>query len=252
MVKIKINKNVAELYLARPEVKNAVNPELIDLLISNLKNLARNENVKIVIISGKGNVFCAGADLTWLADIKNHSYEENLSESKKFIDLLNLINHFPKPIIAKVGGVAIGAGAGIALSCDVITASDDAVFGISEVAIGIVPAAIVPIVKRRIGETRTREYLITGERISARRALEIGMINYSVPSDELSDKTLNICKNIIKNAPKAISQVREMIRKVDDLSSSELDNYLAENIAKVRSSDEARAGIENFLSKKNK
>jgi len=244
------NSGIAELILSRPEVKNAINPELIDSLISALNNLEQNENIKIVVITGKGNVFCAGADLAWLSDIKNHTYEENLSESKKFIELLNLINNYPKPILAKVNGPAIGAGAGIALSCDIIIASDNASFGISEVAIGIVPAAIVPIVKKRIGETKTREYLITGQRISSELALRIGMINYSVSGDELDRKVFNICNKILNNYPNAVNQVRKMIRKVDDLSGDKLDGYLTESIAEVRSSYEAKAGIENFLSKK--
>ncbi len=253
MVKIKINNlGIATLSLARPEVKNAINPEFIDLLISTLHDIENDDNVKIVVITGKGNVFCAGADLTWLAGIGQHSYEDNLSESRKFVDLLNFINHFPKPIIAKVCGAAIGAGAGIALSCDIVVADHSASFGISEVAIGIVPAAIVPIVKKRIGETKTREYLITGQRIHSGLALEIGMINYSVPVDELGDKVLFIAELILNNSLGAVGQVRKMIRDIDYLNGDELYHYLSQSIAKVRTSPEAKAGISKFLSQRNK
>lgn len=241
---------ITTIKLNRPRVRNALNPDMIIELIETLNSLKDDESIRVIILTGVGSSFSSGADLDWLKEIGEHSYEQNLSESAKFVELVNTIHNFPVPIISMVNGPAIGAGAGIALASDIVVASKTAVFGISEVAIGIVPAAIIPLVKSRLGETKSREYLITGERIDAQTASKIGMINYTVNDYKLEDFTKEIAERIVKNGPKAVKRVREMITKVDHLSGNELNEYLTKEVAEVRTSEEGREGMRAFLEKR--
>lgn len=250
MLKIQKNNFITTLEIDRPDRKNALNAELIQLLIDQLEKLNLDSETRLIIITGSENSFCAGADLNWLKDISHMNYDENLTDSQKFVELLNLVNNHNKPIISYVNGPAIGGGAGIALSSDIIIAKNDAFFGISEVGIGIIPAAIVPIVKKRIGETKTREHLITGERISAIRAYEYGMVNYIGDSTECEKMIDKLSERIINNGPNAVKKVREMIRKVDYLEGEHLDDYISETIAMLRMTDEAKEGIDAFLNKR--
>lgn len=247
MLITKLNNNIAEITISRPEVKNAINSELIDKFLTEL-NKIENSDAKILIIKGENGVFSSGADLNWLKNVNHLTYDEIYNDSLNFVKLLNKINHFKIPVISVVNGAAIGGGAGIALSSDIVIASERAVFGISELYYGIVPAAIVPIVKKRMGETLAREYLITGERIKAEKALKFGMINYLIPENELESFTSEFIKKIINNAPNATKKVREMIREIDNIESQ--DDYIAKVIADLRVSDEGKEGINAFLEKR--
>lgn len=247
MLKTKIQNYIAEITISRLEVKNAINSELIDLFLKELE-IVSNSKTKVLIIKGENGVFSSGADLNWLKDVNHLSYQEIYDDSLNFVELLNQINHFPIPVISIVDGAAIGGGAGIALCSDVVIASERAVFGISELYYGIVPAAIVPIVKKRIGETLAREYLLTGERINANKALDIGMINYLIQIEELESFTNDFIQKIIKNAPLATKKVREMIRQIDEIENQ--DQYIAKVIADLRISEEGKEGINAFLEKR--
>lgn len=247
MLKTKIQNYIAEITISRLEVKNAINSELIDLFLKELE-IVSNSKTKVLIIKGENGVFSSGADLNWLKDVNHLSYQEIYDDSLNFVELLNQINHFPIPVISIVDGAAIGGGAGIALCSDVVIASERAVFGISELYYGIVPAAIVPIVTKRIGETLAREYLLTGERINANKALDIGMINYLIQIEELESFTNDFIQKIIKNAPLATKKVREMIRQIDEIENQ--DQYIAKVIADLRISEEGKEGINAFLEKR--
>jgi methylglutaconyl-CoA hydratase len=250
MLKSNIKSNVIEISISRPEVKNALNSELITLLINKLEEIENNKSLKVLVIKSENGVFSSGADLNWLRDVNHLTYDELYQDSLNFVKLLNKINNFPIPVISIVDGAAIGGGAGIALCSDIIIASEKAVFGISELHYGIVPAAIVPIVKKRIGETKAREYLLTGERINAEQALQIGMINYVKPDSELEDFADKLISKIYKNAPLATYELRQMIRQVDNYKDEELDDYIAKTIADLRISDEGKEGINAFLEKR--
>lgn len=247
MLKTKQQNNITEITISRPEVKNAINSELIALFLEELDNVKKSD-ARLLIIKGENGVFSSGADLNWLKDINHLSYQEIYNDSLNFVELLNQINHFPIPVVSIVDGAAIGGGAGIALCSDIVIASNRAVFGISELYYGIIPAAIVPIVKKRIGETLAREYLLTGERIKADKALEIGMINYVIQTEELESFTNNFAQKIIKNAPLATQKLREMIRNIDYQENQ--DQYIAKVIADLRISDEGKEGIDAFLEKR--
>ncbi|MDC1068270.1 enoyl-CoA hydratase-related protein [Candidatus Kapabacteria bacterium] len=250
MIISKIENYILEITLSRPKVKNALNAELISKLSNLLQDNQSNSKVRVVVIQGSNGVFSSGADLKWLENISHFSYQENYSDSREFVKLINTINYYPKPIISKVEGAAIGGGSGIALASDIILATPDSFFGISEVAIGIIPAAIIHLVNLRLGETKAREYLLTGERIPAIEALKYGMINYCIPITELDIKLNQITSRIVNNGPNAVTKVKEMQRSVSSMKKNDLSEYISETIAQLRSSAEAKEGIKAFLSKR--
>lgn len=247
---IEINQQVATITINRPEVKNALNAELILELTNAFKELDSNPEIKITVITGAGNIFCSGADLNWLREVKDFGYEENLTDSEKLVDLLDAIAQHSKTTIAKVNGSAVGGGVGIILSCDLIFANSEAIFGVSEVAIGIIPAAIVHLLIERIGLTKAKEYLITGNRITAQTAQDIGLINYAIPAYELDNIINTHIAKILSNGTYAISKVKEMINKVEKLDDKDLRKYISKTIAELRTGDEAKEGIAAFLEKR--
>jgi methylglutaconyl-CoA hydratase len=244
---VELNEDVAKITLNRVKVRNALNNEMITELIDALRYLSNVSNLRALIITGAGTVFSSGADLNWLLSLKEKSYEENYKDSEKLVELLEFIENFPTPTIAMLNGSAVGGGVGVMLSCDIILSIDTANFSISEVTKGVVPAAIVHLVIERIGTTRAKEYLITGKRINAKEALDIGLINYSLSEEELISKLTEIINTITNNAPVATRKVKEMINKSKHLNNKERKNYISHTIAELRTGKEANDGINKFL-----
>lgn len=249
-IKLEIKNNIAYLILNRPELKNAVNNMMIEELHLAFDALKAQNNFEILIITGRGNTFCSGADLNWLKEVSNHSYDENYEESLRLIELLYKIKEFPKPVIAKINGSAVGAGVGIMLSCDIIYSIDNAKFGLSEVSIGIVPAAIVNFVIERIGLTKAKEILLTGNRINAIEAEKFGLINKALNNDEFEICIDNKVNELLKNGSNAMKVAKEMINKVQFLSKPEIFDYVATTVAELRLNPECQEGISAFLDKR--
>lgn len=247
---LNFNNSVATITLNRPEVRNALNSAFVEELYSVFDELNHDANVRCIVITGSGKTFCAGADLNWLGEINEYTYSQNYDESKRLIELLYLIHNHSKPVIAKVNGSAVGGGVGLMLVSDIIISDEDAIFGLSEVSIGIVPAAIIPFMLDRIGETKAREYLITGERINAQTAKEIGLINYTYNRDKIHVETERIINLILNNGPSAVKTVKEMINVLKYASESQTIDYIAEIIAKLRMGTEGQEGIKSFLEKR--
>ncbi|MBX3044240.1 MAG: enoyl-CoA hydratase/isomerase family protein [Candidatus Kapabacteria bacterium] len=249
-INLYIDKSVATITLSRPEVRNALNSKVISELTDAFTLLNEDAQVRCIVMTGEGQSFCSGADLTWLGEIADYNYEQNFAESKKLVELLYLIHDHSKPVIAKVNGSAVGGGVGLMLVSDIIFVEENAFFGLSEVAIGIVPAAIVPLVLARIGETKARELLITGERINSKQALEMGLINYVVNRNNLNSEVQNKIDFILKNGPLAVKTVKEMMTLLRNSSRDESIVYISDVIAKLRTGEEGREGMKAFLEKR--
>jgi len=248
-IKYTQEKNICKITINRPEVRNALNSLVVNELYDAFSKAEKDENIRLVILSGEGKSFCAGADLKWLGEVADFSYEQNYDESYKLVKLLYLIHDLSKPVIARVNGSAVGGGVGLMLVSDIIIADDESLFGISEVSIGIVPAAIVPFILNRIGETKAREYLITGERINAKTAQEIGLINYAVKRELLDKKVNTTVDLILGNGPNALRIVKSMINIIKKSGNEEHLDYIAQTIAELRISLEGQEGMRAFLSK---
>ncbi|MFQ6070415.1 MAG: enoyl-CoA hydratase/isomerase family protein [Candidatus Aminicenantales bacterium] len=240
----------ARITLNRPEIHNAFNSRMISEIDRVLDLVREDKSVRVLIITGKGKSFCAGADIHWLRDIINYTYEENYRESLHLAEILHKLYSLPKPSVAAVNGPAIGGGNGLLSACDIVIASEGAIFGLSEVKIGLVPAAISPYVLKRIGEGNAREYFLTGKRITAEKAFEIGLVNRVVPHEKLEDEVDEIVKQLLSSGPEAMASCKELIFNVLRMDLEEAKEYTARVIANLRVSEEGQEGMSSFLEKR--
>jgi len=215
-----------------------------------LADLAKNRDVRVLVVAAEGSAFCAGADFHWMGKMVEADFEENLADSLKLADMLAALYRFPRPTIARVQGSAFGGGVGVAACCDIVVAAQTALFSFSEVKIGLVPACISPFVIRRIGEGRTREYFLTGERITAQRAYEIGYANKVVPEAELDKAVKGYVSRFLAAGPEALGVCKRMLEDVPSMSLAEARDYTARVIANLRISEEGLEGMKAFLHKR--
>jgi len=241
---------VLRLTMNRPEVHNAFNATMIRELALEFEEARKDADVRLVVLTGAGESFCAGADLNWMREIIRYSFEQNLRESRELAELMHSIYALPKPTIARINGAVIGGGTGLFSACDIVIASDRAKFGLSEVKIGLVPAAIGPYVIRRIGESAARELFLTGERFDAGRALEIGLVNKVVSHAELDDKVEEVVRLLLSSGPEAIAKCKELLQRVPAMGLDEAKSYTAEMIARLRVNPEGQEGMAAFLEKR--
>jgi methylglutaconyl-CoA hydratase len=241
---------VAIVILDRPEVHNAFNEVMIVELTEIFQKISEDDSVRVVVLTGNGKSFSAGADLNWMKKMINYSYEQNLEDSLKLAELFYLMYSLPKPIIARVNGAAIGGGAGLVAVCDIAIAAENAKFSLSEVKLGLVPACISPYVIRKVGEGRCREFFLTGERLTAKRALESGLVNRVVPSEELDQAVQETVDQLISSGPKAMAMCKELLKNVPGMDFEKAKTYTADMIASMRIGDEGQEGMNAFLEKR--
>jgi methylglutaconyl-CoA hydratase len=249
-IKVLRQGHVVRIVLNRPEVHNAFNGRMVEDLAAAVEAVANDRAARVAVLTGEGKSFCAGADLNWMREVIHYSFEQNLKESLAIAEFLYRLYSLPIPTIARVNGAAIGGGTGFLSACDIVIASEEAKFGLSEVKIGLVPAAISPYVLRRIGESRAREYFLTGERFDARRAQEIGLVNRAVPADALDQAVEGTVKLILSSGPEALAKCKELIQRTPHLSFEEVKDYTARMIAGLRVSAEGQEGMASFLEKR--
>ncbi len=241
---------VAWVTLNRPEVHNAFNVKMIEEITEAVHRVKEDGAVRIVVLTGSGKSFCSGADLNWLREIVDYSFEQNLEESRALADVLFQLYTLTKPTIALVNGAAIGGGTGFLSACDMAVAAEEAVFGLSEVKIGLVPAAISPYVLRKIGESKAREYFLTGKRISAGKAQEIGLVNEVVPLEKLSESMDRLIEDLLTSGPEAMASCKELIMKTSNARIEDVKEFTAIMIAGLRVSEEGQEGMASFLEKR--
>ncbi len=246
----KIEKQVSYVILNRPEVHNAFNDKMIEELTQVFNEIENIKDIRVVVLKGEGKSFCAGADLNWMRRVKDYSYEENLKESLALADMLYKIYTCPKPTIAQVHGHAIGGGTGLVAVCDIAVATMDAKFSFSEVKLGLIPACISPYVVKKCGEGRCREFFLTGERMSAEKAFNAGLVNIVVPPDSLEKAINGLIELLLSSGPEAIRMCKELLRNVPGMTPEEYKKYTADVIAKMRISEEGQEGMIAFLEKR--
>jgi methylglutaconyl-CoA hydratase len=244
-------RGVARLTLARPEVHNAFNDALIAALTQSLEELAGNAAVRAVVLAAEGKSFSAGADLNWMKAMAGYDEARNLADARGLSRLLWTLDRLPKPTIARVQGAALGGGVGLVACCDIVVASRNASFTLSEVKLGLIPATIGPYVAAAIGERACRRYFLTAERIFAEEALRLGLVHRVVESDELDRAVAELLAALLANGPAAVAAAKELIfavgrRPVDAAVMEET----ARRIAAIRVSPEGREGIAAFLEKR--
>lgn len=242
---------VATIWMNRPEVFNAFNEQLIADLGQACAELDVDASVRVVVLAGRGRHFSAGADLKWMQRASAHGEAENLADARRFARMLRALSDMSKPTIARIQGAALGGGTGLAAACDMAVASVDAVFSTSEVKFGIIPSVISPYVLRAIGARQARRYFQTAERISAVKALAIGLVNEVTEIDALDRGVATLVEALLSGAPQAQQAAKHLItavngRMVDDAVIEDT----AQRIARQRATDEAKNGIASFLEKR--
>jgi len=245
------DKGVATVWMNRPDVHNAFNEALIAELQSAFELLADDEGVRVMVLAGRGKSFSAGADLGWMKRAATYSMEENMADAMALARMLRTLAEFPKPTIARIQGAALGGGTGLAAACDIAVASSAAVFATSEVRFGITPATISPYVVRAIGARQAGRYFQTAERISAERALTLGLVHETVPPEGLDASVAAFVEVLLQGGPKAQAAAKDLIRAVDHQGVSDaVVADTAHRIASLRSTPEAREGVGAFLEKR--
>lgn len=242
---------VATLWMDRPDVFNAFNEQLIDELTRACALLDQDAAVRVVVLGGRGPHFSAGADLKWMRRAAEASEQDNLEDARRFARMLRALSTLSKPTIARVQGAALGGGTGLAAACDMAVASVDAVFSTSEVKFGIIPAVISPYVLRAIGPRQALRYFQSAERISAERALAIGLVHEVVPLTELDVAVAALVKPLLTGGPRAQKAAKDLIAAVQGQPLDERTcEDTAQRIARQRRTDEARDGVSAFLDKR--
>jgi len=237
--------------LNRPDKRNALNGDVVTELLDALSKAESDKSIKVIILGGEGKVFCAGADLAYLQSLQTNTYEENLADSRHLKTLFHKIYTLEKVVIARVHGHAIAGGCGLATVCDFVFAVPDAKFGYTEVKIGFVPALVKVFLLRKIGESRARKLLLSGDLITAQEALEHGIIQYIIDSELLDEEVNSFAQRLIEtNSGHSMMLTKKMIAAIPSMSLDEALEYAAEMNAKARETEDCQKGIASFLDKK--
>jgi len=251
-VLVRVDDNgVASVTLNRPEVHNAFDENVIARLTKELRSLADDEDVRVVVLSARGKSFCAGADVNWMKKMAGYSEEENLADAAALAELLYTLDALAKPTVALVQGGAFGGGVGLICACDIAIAAENAVFAISEVRLGLIPSVISPLVINAIGESRSRRYFLTGERINSGEAQRIGLVHDVVPNEALAVRGETFVNMLLEGGPQAQTEAKALINAVHGKPiDQKMAADLALRIARVRVSAEGQEGLSAFQEKR--
>lgn len=240
---------VAHLSLNRPDRHNAFNRDVIDRLSHLFNDFARRDDIVAVVLEGKGKSFSAGADLNWMEEAAQASYEENEADAWALADMLYDLYTLPQATIGSVHGAAMGGGLGLAACCDIVVCRENTTFALSEVRLGLIPATISPYVIRAIGARQARRFFQTGERFSGEKAGEIGLAHEVVENAEEQEETVkDLLDEIKNNGPEAMKKAKRLTRKFGygQITDEEI-RETSRLIADTRSSAEGREGVRAFL-----
>ena len=242
---------VAEVWLNRPEVRNAFNDGVIAELTQAFAGFAQDPTLRAVVLAGHGKAFCAGADLGWMRTMAGYSWEENHADAQRLAQMLWTLYTCPVPVVCRIHGDCYAGGLGLAAVCDVLVAAEGMHFCLSEARLGLLPATIGPYVVKALGEQASRRYFTTAERFSAQQALGFGFVHEVVAPDALDGKVAEIVATLVANGPAATRACKQLVQ---DVAGRPVDATLREDtarrIADIRASTEGREGVQAFLNKR--
>lgn len=241
---------IAVVTLHRPQVRNALNTQLIQELSDVFTALSVDDRLHGVVLTGDGPTFCAGADVQMMRESITLNEQQNIEDALRLADMLHTINVFPCPVVGRVNGDALGGGVGLVAVCDVAIAAESARFAFSEVKLGIAPAVISPFILRKIGETNARALFVTGERFSANRASGIGLVHAVVPPEHLDDAVQKALDELVRSGPLAVRASKALALNVSTMNHEHARHYTAEMIAHLRVSEEGQEGLSAYLEKR--
>ena len=251
-IELNVNDRIATLWLNRPDVRNAFNDVMIAEITDCLAAVGQDETIVALVLRGRGNVFCAGADIQWMRSFSQRSYEEDYQGNQQLAQCFYAVYTLPQPTLAVVHGAAFGGANGLLAACDMAYCVENTTFAFSEVKIGLIPATIAPYVIRRVGESYARELMLTGKRFDGVEAARVGLVNQCFLTKE--DTEAYVRKTIAElktAAPGALRSCKRLIATVAQVASvEETMDYTARMIADARASDEGQEGMRAFLEKR--
>lgn len=243
--------HVAEVWLNRPEVRNAFNDGVIAELTAAFRTLGAKPDLRVIVLAGHGKAFCAGADLSWMRAMADYSWAQNKADAAGLAEMLWTIWSCPLPVVGRIQGDCYAGGVGLAAVCDVLVAAEGLHFALSEAKLGLLPATIGPYVVKALGEQASRRYFVTGERFSATEAKALGFVHEVVPGDQLDAKVAEIVAALVANGPAAVKACKQLVKDVAGRAIDEtLRDDTARRIADIRASAEGREGVQAFLNKR--
>ncbi len=244
------DRGIATVTLNRPDVHNALNDEVIGDLSKVFDEFAARDDLKAMILTGRGKSFSAGADLNWMRRAAGFSYEENLADAKITAGMFDKLNTMPMPTIAKVQGSAFAGALGLIACCDIAIGTKDAKFAVTEVRLGLIAAVISPYLIAAIGPGAARRYFQTAERFDAGEAKRIGLLHEVVSADALDASVEGILRGMLKNSPPALRACKTLIRECAGPVTEETRDDTAGRIAGIRATAEGQEGIAAFFEKR--
>lgn len=250
-IEIERDDAAARVWLNRPDVHNALNEDMVRALADAFQQLGADDSVRVIILSGRGKSFCAGADIESMKRQGQLGPKDNLESARELAEMFRRIASCAKPTIARVNGAAIGGGMGLVCACDIAIAAATAVFATSEVRLGLIPATIGPYVVHAIGPRWARRLFLTGERIGSADAKAIALVHTFCEAEKLDDEVAALIDQVLKGAPQAQEAAKNLVDAVAGQEiTPELIDDTAMRIAHVRAQQEAREGLQAFLQKR--
>jgi methylglutaconyl-CoA hydratase len=241
---------VEHVVLNRPEVRNAFNPALVEDLHAWALAAGGADGPRAAVLSGAGPVFCAGGDLATMAAMVDATRDENLADARRLAAMFEALDQLPLPLVGRVHGAVLGGGVGLAATCDIVVAADDALFGFTEVKLGIVPSVISPYALAKIGRSAARALFLTGASFPAARAKEIGLVHDVVPAADLDAAVGRYLAEVLSAGPEAVRVAKRVIRNVWGRTPAEAASMTAAVLADLRVSAEGQEGMRAFLEKR--
>ena len=243
--------HIAEVWLNRPDVRNAFNDGVVNELTAAFDTLGADPELRVIVLAGHGKAFCAGADLGWMRAMAGFSWADNHADAARLAHMLWTLYSCPLPVVGRIHGDCYAGGVGLAAVCDVLVAADSMQFCLSEARLGLLPATIGPYVVRALGEQASRRYFVTAERFSAVEAKALGFVHEVVPPDMLDSKLAEIVGTLVANGPAAVKGCKQLVK---DVAGRPIDAALrddtARRIADIRTSCEGKDGVQSFLNKR--
>ena len=251
-IKVQLGESIAWINLDRPEVRNALNAELIRELTEVFDWLNSREDIRVIILKGNGKAFCAGADLAYMKDMAGFSYNQNIADAEKLSKLFQTIYYCDKAVIVDVHGACIGGANGIIAAADIVIAERETKFAFSEVRLGITPATISPFVVAKIGNTAAKELMLTGRRFTANEAKTFGLVNVVVDEAEMVDTERQYIDHFLQASPDAIAECKNLLRMVTGTDDRYNPVFMQTSvaIANQRISKAGQEGMKAFFEKR--
>lgn len=251
-IKIQLGESVAWVNLDRPEVRNALNPELIRELTEVFRWLDSRDDIRVIVLKGNGPAFCAGADLAYMKAMASFSRGQNMADAERLSKLFQAIHFCNKAVITVVHGACIGGANGIVAASDIVIAATDTRFAFSEVRLGITPATISPFVVQKIGPTAAKELMLTGRRFTAQEAKDFRLVNVVVAEDALIDTERQYIEHFMHASPDAVAECKKLLRLVEGVDDpyDPVFTHTSAIIADQRASQAGQEGMAAFFEKR--